>query len=63
MKYKIVENTRSVNPEFYVLYKKNFFTSWRYVKNRKGLISFWGTKKGAETFIHQEKLRLGLIKE
>ena len=63
MRYKIVENTKPIKPEFYVLYKKNFFTRWIYVKNKAGLITYWGTKKGAETFIHQEKLRLGLIKE
>lgn len=63
MRYKIVENTKPIKPEFYVLYKKNFFSRWIYVKNQLGLITYWDTKKSAEIFIQQEKLRLGLIKK
>jgi hypothetical protein len=46
--------------EYYVLYKKNFFTRWKYVRNNTKIITFWKTKKGAESYIHQEKNRMGL---
>jgi len=62
MKFKIEENTRPIQTQYYVLYKKNFLSRWRYTKNKLGLTAYWVTKKGAEVYIHQEKIRLGLIK-
>ena len=62
MRFKVEKNTKSLRTEYFVLYKKNFFSRWKYAKNRLGLISYWGTKEGAEVYINQEKIRLGLIK-
>lgn len=60
MKYKIEKNTRSLQTEYFVMYKKNPFSRWRYVKNKFGLTSHWISMRGAEVFIRQEKIRLGL---
>lgn len=55
MKYKIVKNECSFEDQYFVLYKKNWFYRWKYVKNPLGLISHWMTKNGAEIFIKQEQ--------
>lgn len=58
MKFKIIKNHRSLNEQYFVLYKKNFFTRWKYVKNSLGLISHWNILRSAEIFVEQEKLKL-----
>lgn len=62
MKYKIEKTNKWYVDEYYVLCKKNFFARWKYVRNNSKIITYWKTKKGAEVYIHQEKIRMGLIK-
>jgi len=62
MKFKIEKNIRSYKDQYFVLYKKNFLTRWKYIRTRCGVVGHWETKKGAETYINQEKIRLGLKK-
>lgn len=60
MKFKVVRNERSFEEQYFVLYKKNWFTRWKYVKNDLGLISHWMCEKSAQRYIEQEKIKLGL---
>lgn len=59
MKFKIEEYHEPTKTIYFVLYKKNIFTNWRYIRNGSGLATHWRTKKGAESYINQEKKRLG----
>lgn len=58
MKFKVEEYREPTKTIYFVLYKKNIFSTWKYVRNVLGLVSHWSTKKGAESYINQEKKRL-----
>jgi hypothetical protein len=57
MKYKIIISKNVFPPQYLILYKKNLFTRWKYIR-RSGLVTYWKTKEDAEKFINQEQIRL-----
>ena len=58
MKYKIQISKNVFPPQYLILYKKNLFTRWKYIR-RSGLVTYWKTEDDAKNFITQEQNRLG----
>ena len=53
IKYKVVEAKSINNLEgFNVLYKKSWYTRWKYVRDHAGNIGWWGTKRKAQAYIN-----------
>ena len=53
MKYKITEAKSLNNLEgFNILYKKSWYTRWKYVRDRIGNIGWWATKRNAQAYIN-----------
>lgn len=53
MKYKVVKNDRSIDEQYFIMRKKNFFTRWKFLRNELGLISFWRSEKSAQKYVEQ----------
>lgn len=58
MKYKIQISKNVFPPQYLILYKKNLFSRWKYIR-RSGLVTYWKTEDDAKNFITQEQNRLG----
>ena len=56
MKFKIHKSTQVYPHQYFILYKKNFLTRWKFFR-RSGLVVYWKTKNDAEKFIEEEKKR------
>lgn len=54
MKYTIEKGQEE--KKFYVLYKKNWFSRWKYVRNKSNKVWEWKTEKGAKNYIDVKKL-------
>lgn len=53
MKYKITEAKSLNNLEgFNILYKKAWYTRWKYVRDKNNNIRWWGTRRRAQAYLN-----------
>ena len=53
MKYKITEAKSLNNLEgFNILYKKAWYTRWKYVRDKSNNIGWWGSRHRAQAYLN-----------
>lgn len=53
MKHKIID-AKSVNNlgGFNILYKKSWYTRWKYVRDKNNNIGWWSSRKNAQAYLN-----------